>query len=234
MISVNKNGSLGYPFLTHLVRNDLDLLPHRPHRLSRHRRLALPHVPLAEEELAVQVAGLDGVQVDLQQQEKQQRQQQQKGRARGAVTTIMCCIWQPPCGRREGRPASAERRRQRTTSICLNPVIASVFMSSQPMPPAPTASTRAAATCGCRAAGFNSVPSKPKELLGHNKRNQGSNCSAEQPGRMPSAPARAALAMSLPPANSAPACPSDPLVTESAGSLFLLRCLIKASDQQPP
>ena len=49
----------------HLVRGDGDARPHRAHRLGRHARLALPHVPLAEQELPVQVAGLDGVQVDL-------------------------------------------------------------------------------------------------------------------------------------------------------------------------
>ncbi len=49
-----------------LVCLDLYARPHRAHSLGRHQRLALPHVPLAEEELAIEVAGLDCVHVNLQ------------------------------------------------------------------------------------------------------------------------------------------------------------------------
>jgi hypothetical protein len=52
---------------TCLVRGDVDAGAHGAHRLRRHRRLAGPHMPLAEQKLPVQVAGLDRVQVNLEQ-----------------------------------------------------------------------------------------------------------------------------------------------------------------------
>lgn len=49
----------------HLVSHDVGTGAHPARRLRRHQSLALPHVPLAEQELAVQVARLDRVHVDL-------------------------------------------------------------------------------------------------------------------------------------------------------------------------
>jgi hypothetical protein len=50
-----------------LVRHYAGAGAEAAHGLSGHPGLALAHVALAEEELAVQVAGLDGVHVDLHQ-----------------------------------------------------------------------------------------------------------------------------------------------------------------------
>ena len=53
------------PRPTHLVCGDVGEGRERLDHLCCHLRLALPHMAAPEQELSVEVAGLDGVQVDL-------------------------------------------------------------------------------------------------------------------------------------------------------------------------
>lgn len=59
-----------------------------------------------------------------------------------------CGLWRHNAGSKLGGTSQAGRAHQLTTSMCRKPLSASVLSSSQPMPPAPTASTRASSTCG--------------------------------------------------------------------------------------
>ena len=91
------------------------------HGLRSDPGLALLHVVLAEEKLAVQVAGLDGVHINLLAQRIHLLYFELSKLARTPILTI---------------------------SISTKPVRTRVFSNSQPMPPAPTANTLACSTCG--------------------------------------------------------------------------------------
>jgi hypothetical protein len=51
---------------TYLMGNDLCVWGKRAHDIRGHHGLALSHMVFSEQKLPIQVAGLDGVQVDLQ------------------------------------------------------------------------------------------------------------------------------------------------------------------------
>jgi len=119
----------------------------RLHHLRRHLRLALADVVLAEQELAVEVAGLDRVEVDLlvwrldkgggEQVKAKTAASKARAHSTAAAAAVLLC---PP--RIAAKPSN-----QLTTSMSSNPDSTSVFRSSQPMPPAPTARTFARLIC---------------------------------------------------------------------------------------
>ena len=65
LTAVRSNHGGRNPRSTHLLSVDVNAAPHSLHGVGRHQRLALANVALAEQELAVEVARLDGVHVDL-------------------------------------------------------------------------------------------------------------------------------------------------------------------------
>jgi hypothetical protein len=108
--------------LLHLMCYDACIGPERAHCVCRHLCFAFSNMAVPEKELAVQIAGLDGVHVDL-------HSHLHEKRPWNAATCISVAV------------------RQLTSSMCSNPVSTSVFRSSQPIPPAPTQRTLAFFTC---------------------------------------------------------------------------------------
>ena len=98
------------------------------HCLRGYQSFALANMPLAEEKLPVQIAGFDGVHVDL----------------RVAARLLYYCVFylnSPPQHCNTFAQPFARLLAQLTTSMFSKPLRTSVFRSSQPIPPAPTART---------------------------------------------------------------------------------------------